>query len=83
MRELNLFKDVVKEYKEEIESISKRYETLQKDFTGRVVHEDKKLSQYSKKLDKFSKRFSFIEETLTEDVRELKENLETNTSKFY
>ena len=75
--------DVVKEYKEEIESISKRYETLQKDFTGRVVHEDKKLSQYSKKLDKFSKRFSFIEETLTEDVRELKENLETNTSKFY
>ena len=74
---------VVKEYKEEIESISKRYETLQKDFTGRVVHEDKKLSQYSKKLDKFSKRFSFIEETLTEDVRELKENLETNTSKFY
>ena len=75
--------DVVKEYKEEIESISKRYETLQKDFTGRVVHEDKKLNQYSKKLDKFSKRFSFIEETLTEDVRELKENLETNTSKFY
>ena len=75
--------DVVKEYKEEIESISKRYETLQKDFTGRVVHEDKKLSQYSKKLDEFSKRFSFIEETLTEDVRELKENLETNTSKFY
>ena len=75
--------DVVKEYREEIESISKRYETLQKDFTGRVVHEDKKLSQYSKKLDKFSKRFSFIEETLTEDVRELKENLETNTSKFY
>jgi len=75
--------DVVKEYKEEIESISKRYETLQKDFTGRVVHEDKKLNRYSKKLDEFSKRFSFIEETLTEDVRELKENLETNTSKFY
>jgi hypothetical protein len=74
---------IVKEYREEIESISKRYETLQKDFTGRVVHEDKKFGQYSKKLDKFSKRFSFIEETLTEDVRELKENLETNTSKFY
>jgi len=80
---VDYLQDVVKEYKEEIESISKRYETLQKDFTGRVVHEDKKLSQYSKKLDKFSKRFSFIEETLTEDVRELKENLETNTSKFY
>ena len=74
---------VVKEYKEEIESISKRYDTLQKDFTGRVVHEDKKLEQYSKKLNKFSKRFSFIEETLTEDVRELKENLETNTTKHY
>ena len=74
---------VIKESREEISSISQTYNSLQKDFKNREIHENRKLESYSDKLDDFSNRFSFIEETLTEDVRELKESLESNTSKHY
>lgn len=74
---------VIKESREEINSISQTYNSLQKDFKSREIHENRKLESYSDKLNDFSDRFSFIEETLTEDVRELKESLETNTSKHY
>jgi hypothetical protein len=75
--------NVIKESREEISSISNTYDGLQKDFKSREIHENRKLESYSDKLNDFSNRFSFIEETLTEDVRELKESLETNTSKHY
>ena len=62
---------VVGEYKEEINSISKTYESLYKDFKKREVYENKKLEDYSGEIQKFDKKFRFIEETVKEDLNEI------------
>ena len=64
-------KDITDEYKEEIESISKTYESLYKDFKKREIYENKKLEDYSGEIQKFDKKFRFIEETVKEDLNEI------------
>ncbi len=69
--------------KQKIGDISDVYMALYKDFKDREIHENKKLEEYSGELDKFSKKFSFFEETLSEDVRELQNVLDIGTTKYY
>ena len=64
--------------KQKIGDISDVYMALYKDFKDREIHEE-----YSGELDKFSKKFSFFEETLSEDVRELQNVLDIGTTKYY
>lgn len=69
--------------KQKIGEISNVYTSLYKDFKNREIHENKKLEEYSGELDKFSKKFSFFEETIAEDVRELQNVLDISTTKYY
>jgi len=62
---------VIDEYKEEIDSISKTYSNLYKDFKKREISDNEKLESYSNEIEKYNKRFNFLEETVTEDLREI------------
>ena len=62
---------VIDEYKGEIDSISKTYQNLYKDFKNREISENEKLESYSKDIEKYYKRFNFLEETVNEDLREI------------
>ena len=66
---------VIDEYKEEIDSISKTYNNLYKDFKKREISDNEKLEGYSNKIEKYNKRFSFLEETVQEDLRDIQEVL--------
>ena len=84
---------VIDEYKEEIDSISKTYSNLYKDFKKREISDNEKLEGYSHEIEKYNKRFNFLEETVTEDLREIQSvlinsnetyhaNLKTEVGKF-
>ena len=62
---------VIDEYKEEIDSISKTYSNLYKDFKKREISDNEKLEGYSNEIEKYNKRFAFLEETVTEDLKEI------------
>ena len=66
---------VIEEYKGEINSISKTYDNLYKDFRKREISENEKLEHYSSKIERYHKRFDFLEETVTEDLKEIESNL--------
>ena len=80
IKELQL---TIDDSKQKIGDISDVYMALYKDFKDREIHENKKLEEYSGELGKFSKKFSFFEETLAEDVRELQNVLNISTTKYY
>ena len=73
---------VIDEYKEEIDSISKTYTNLYKDFKRREISDNEKLESYSNEIEKYNKRFSFLEETVTEDLREIQSVL-INSNETY
>jgi DNA repair exonuclease SbcCD ATPase subunit len=73
---------VIDEYKEEIDSISKTYQNLYKDFKKREISENEKLENYSKDIEKYYKRFNFLEETVHEDLREIQSVL-INSNETY
>tara|TARA_B100000927_G_scaffold233270_1_gene193505 strand:+ start:1684 stop:3729 length:2046 start_codon:yes stop_codon:yes gene_type:complete len=86
-------KTVVEDYKGEIDSISKTYDNLYKDFKKREISENEKLETYSDEIKKYHKRFDFLEEAVTEDLREIQSvliqsnenyhsSLKTEVSKF-
>lgn len=76
-------KNITDEYKEEIESISKKYQSLYKDFKKREVSENKKLEKYSKDIEKYHKRFNFLEETVTEDLKEIQDVLVASNKSYH
>ena len=51
---------VIDEYKEEIDSISKTYSNLYKDFKKREISDNEKLESYSNEIEKYNKRFAFL-----------------------
>ena len=73
---------VIDEYKEEIDSISKTYSNLYKDFKKREISDNEKLEGYSNEIEKYNKRFNFLEETVTEDLREIQSVL-INSNETY
>ncbi len=74
---------VVGEYKEEINSISKTYDNLYKDFRKREISENEKLEHYSSEIERYHKRFDFLEEAVTEDLREIQGNLITSNENYH
>ena len=56
--------------------LSRIYDDLSRDFKEKEV-------QYENALDDFSKKINTMEESLTENICELQENLDTSTSKYY
>ena len=62
--------------KEEKDIDANYSEKLQKDFKQREVSENKKLENYEKRINQ-------VEETLSNEILELQENLDTSTSKYY
>ena len=56
--------------------LSRIYDDLSKDFKEKEV-------QYENALDDFSKKINTMEESLTDNICELQENLDTSTSKYY
>jgi len=74
----NLLKktEEIEELLEDLTSLSSTYDTLQKDFKQREVAENKKLEGYEKRINQ-------VEETLSNEILELQENLDTSTSKYY
>ena len=81
-KEIELDKNLLKKTEEiedlleDLTSLSSTYETLQKDFKQREVSENKKLENYEKRINQ-------VEETLSNEILELQENLDTSTSKYY
>jgi len=76
-------KDVTDQYKEEIDSIAKKYQSLYKDFKKREVSENEKLESYSQDIEKYHKRFNFLEETVTEDLREIQNVLVRSNENYH
>ena len=81
-KEIELDKNLLKKTEEiedlleDLTSLSSTYDTLQKDFKQREVSENKKLEDYEKRINQ-------VEETLSNEILELQENLDTSTSKYY
>jgi len=75
--------ETVENSKDQINSISKTYENLYKDFRKREIHEDEKLQSYQNLLDDFAEKIIVLENNLTEDIGGLQENLDVSTSKYY
>ena len=76
-------KDVADQYKEEIDSISKKYQSLYKDFKKREVSENEKLENYSQDIEKYHKRFDFLAETVTEDIAEIQNVLVASNENYH
>ena len=76
-------KDVADQYKEEIDSISKKYQSLYKDFKKREVSENEKLENYSQDIEKYHKRFDFLAETVTEDIVEIQNVLVASNESYH
>ena len=76
-------KEVTDEYREEIDSISKKYQSLYKDFKKREISENEKLESYSQDIEKYHKRFNFLEETVTEDLREIQNVLVASNESYH
>ena len=74
---------VIDEYKEEIDSISKTYNNLYKDFKKREISDNEKLEGYSNEIEKYNKRFAFLEETVTEDLREIQSVLVRSNETYH
>ena len=56
--------------------LSRTYDDLSRDFKAKEV-------QYENALGDFSKKINTMEESLTDNICELQENLDTSTSKYY
>lgn len=76
-------KDVADQYKEEIDSISKKYQSLYKDFKKREVSENEKLENYSQDIERYHKRFDFLAETVTEDIVEIQNVLVESNENYH
>ena len=76
-------KDVTDQYKEEIDSISKKYQSLYKDFKKREVSENEKLENYSQDIERYHKRFDFLAETVTEDIVEIQNVLVASNESYH
>ena len=68
---------------ENFKELSFTYENLHKDFKKRERAENKKLESYEETLTGFSNKMNLMEETLSDNMCELQENLDTSTSKYY
>ena len=51
--------------------LSLRHITISTKILRREISDNEKLEGYSNEIEKYNKRFAFLEETVTEDLREI------------
>ena len=68
---------------EDSKRLGSTYDNLYKDFKEREIAENKKLEGYEETLTGFSNRMNEMETSLSDNICELQENLDTSTSKYY
>ena len=74
---------IIESSKNQIDTISRTYENLYKDFRNREIHENQKLESYEVLLNDFSEKINVLENNLNDNVSLLHEDLNISTSKYY
>ena len=74
---------IVESSKNHIDTISRTYENLHKDFRNRETHENQKLESYEILLNDFAEKIHTLENNLNENVSLLHDDLNISTSKYY
>ena len=74
---------IVESSKNQIDTISRTYENLHKDFRNREIHENQKLESYEILLNDFAEKIHILENNLNENVSLLHNDLNISTSKYY
>ena len=74
---------IVESSKNQIDTISRTYENLHKDFRNRETHENQKLESYEILLNDFAEKIHILENNLNENVSLLHDDLNISTSKYY
>jgi hypothetical protein len=74
---------IVESSKNHIDTISRTYENLHKDFRNRETHENQKLESYEILLNDFAEKIHILENNLNENVSLLHNDLNISTSKYY
>ena len=74
---------IVESSKNHIDTISRTYENLHKDFRNRETHENQKLESYEILLNDFAEKIHILENNLNENVSLLHDDLNISTSKYY
>ena len=74
---------IVESSKNHIDTISRTYENLHKDFRNRETHENQKLESYEILLNDFAEKIHTLENNLNENVSLLHNDLNISTSKYY
>lgn len=74
---------IVESSKNQIDTISRTYENLHKDFRNREIHENQKLESYEGLLNDFAEKIHTLENNLNDNVSLLHNDLNISTSKYY
>ena len=74
---------IVESSKNHIDTISRTYENLHKDFRNRETHENQKLESYEILLNDFAEKIHILENNLNDNVSLLHDDLNISTSKYY
>jgi hypothetical protein len=74
---------IIESSKNQIDTISRTYENLHKDFRNRETHENQKLESYEILLNDFAEKIHILENNLNENVSLLHDDLNISTSKYY
>jgi hypothetical protein len=74
---------IIEDSKNQIDTISRTYENLHKDFRNREAHENQKLESYEGLLNDFSEKIHALENNLNDNVSLLHNDLNISTSKYY
>ena len=82
-KQLIELQQIIEDSKNQIDTISRTYENLHKDFRNREAHENQKLESYEGLLNDFSEKINALENNLNDNVSLLHEDLNISTSKYY
>ena len=82
-KQLIELQQIIENSKNQIDTISRTYENLHKDFRNREAHENQKLESYEGLLNDFSEKINALENNLNDNVSLLHNDLNISTSKYY
>jgi hypothetical protein len=82
-KQLIELQQIIEDSKNQIDTISRTYENLHKDFRNREAHENQKLESYEGLLNDFSEKINALENNLNDNVSLLHNDLNISTSKYY
>jgi hypothetical protein len=82
-KQLIELQQIIEDSRSQIDTISRTYENLHKDFRNREAHENQKLESYEGLLNNFSEKIDALENNLNDNVSLLHNDLNISTSKYY